>query len=57
MEFYIGRYYWEHTDDHWGFEGKIQEVRVYNHALTSQEVQYLYSVSERGLYTSDMWAL
>ena len=53
QEFYIGRYYWEHADDHWGFEGRIQEVRVYDHALTKQEVQYLYQVGSRGLHVSD----
>lgn len=53
QEFYIGRYYWEHSDDHWGFEGRIQNVRLYNHALTKQEVQYLYQVGSRGLHTSD----
>lgn len=30
------------------FSGQLQEVRVYNHALTRQEVQYLYTVSKRG---------
>ena len=34
------------------FNGKIQEVRMYNHALTRQEVQYLYSVKSRGLHVS-----
>jgi hypothetical protein len=34
------------------FEGKISEVRVYNHALTPAEVQYLYNVSKRGRQVS-----
>jgi hypothetical protein len=50
--FNIGRYYWIHADDHWGFEGRIAEVRVYNHALTPAEVQYLYNVSKRGRQVS-----
>ncbi|WP_414838331.1 LamG domain-containing protein [Candidatus Nanosalina sp. VS9-1] len=29
------------------------EIRVYDHALTPQEVQYLYQVGKRGLHTSD----
>ena len=40
-----------------GINGKIQDVRVYNHALTKSEIQYLYSVSERGLHTSDSRSL
>lgn len=34
------------------FDGRIDEVRIYDHALTPQEVQYLYSVSQRGDYVS-----
>jgi hypothetical protein len=30
------------------FDGKISEVRVYNHALTPAEIQYLYQVGKRG---------
>jgi hypothetical protein len=30
------------------FPGKISGVRLYNHALTSAEVQYLYTTSQRG---------
>ena len=37
--------------------GKLQHFRIYNHALTAQEVQYLYSVSSRGLHTSDKRSL
>lgn len=36
-----------------GIDGKIQDVRVYNHDLTEQEISYLHSVSERGLHVSD----
>ncbi|WP_414837421.1 LamG domain-containing protein [Candidatus Nanosalina sp. VS9-1] len=47
----IGRY-----DDYGSnnnfFSGKIQHVRIYDHALTPQEVQYLYSVGKRGLHVS-----
>ncbi|WP_414837350.1 LamG domain-containing protein [Candidatus Nanosalina sp. VS9-1] len=33
--------------------GKIQHVRIYDHALTPQEVQYMYSVGKnRGLHIS-----
>ena len=34
------------------FAGSISEVRIYNHALTQQEVHYLYQVGKRGLHTS-----
>lgn len=34
-------------------DGKIAEARIYDHALTRQEVHYLYSVGERGLHVSD----
>lgn len=33
--------------------GKLQHFRIYNHALTQQEIQYLYQVGSRGLHTSD----
>ena len=32
--------------------GKLQHFRIYDHALTKQEVQYLYQVGNRGLHTS-----
>jgi hypothetical protein len=32
--------------------GRMQEVRVYNHALTPREVQYLYTASKRGRQVS-----
>lgn len=31
----------------------LAHCRIYNHALTQQEVQYLYQVGSRGLHTSD----
>ena len=31
------------------FNGKISEVRIYDRPLTKSEIQYLYSVGERGL--------
>jgi hypothetical protein len=34
------------------FDGSISEVRLYNRALTSSEIQYLYEVSQRGRYVS-----
>jgi hypothetical protein len=37
--------------DAW-ISGFISEVRIYNHALTPQEVQYLYSVGQRGRQVS-----
>lgn len=30
------------------FDGKLSDVRIYDHALTFQEIQYLYSVVKRG---------
>jgi hypothetical protein len=30
------------------FDGRISEVRIYNHALTPREVQYLHQVGKRG---------
>lgn len=30
------------------FNGSICEVRIYDHSLTAQEVQYLYQVSQKG---------
>jgi hypothetical protein len=30
------------------YDGRIADVRVYNHALTASEVQYLYQVAQRG---------
>ena len=35
------------------FEGNIQHVRIYDHALTQQEINYLYQVGSRGIHTSD----
>lgn len=51
-DFNIGRYYWIHADDHWGYEGKISEVRIYDRPLTPSEIQYLYNVGNRGLQTT-----
>lgn len=34
------------------WEGRMQEARLYNHALTASEVQYLYEVSNRGRLVS-----
>jgi hypothetical protein len=34
------------------FDGRLSEVRIYNHALTAAEVQYLYNVSKRGRQVS-----
>lgn len=39
------------------YSGKIQEVRIYNHVLSPQEINYLYSVGKRGLHTSDKRSL
>jgi hypothetical protein len=39
-------------DHSYDFTGKISEVRLYNHALTPAEVQYLYDVSKRGRQVS-----
>lgn len=33
--------------------GKISEARIYDHVLTKQEINYLYSVGKRGLHVSD----
>ena len=33
--------------------GKICQARLYDHALTQQEVQYLYQVGKRGLHVSN----
>lgn len=33
-------------------EGEIAEVRIYGHALSASEVQYLYSVAKKGTYVS-----
>ena len=38
-------------------DGKIQDVRIYNHALSPQEISNLYSVGKRGLHTSDKRSL
>lgn len=35
-------------------DGLIDEVRVYDHALTPQEVQYLYEVTQRASYTTSV---
>lgn len=32
----------------YGMTGKIQEARLYNHALEQREIRYLYSVGRRG---------
>ena len=37
--------------------GKISEARIYSHALTKSEIQYLHSVGKRGLHTSDRRSL
>ena len=34
------------------FDGRLSDLRIYDHALTQSEVQYLYQVGKRGLYTS-----
>ncbi|QGA80300.1 LamG domain-containing protein [Candidatus Nanohalobium constans] len=34
------------------FKGSVSEVRIYNHVLTPQEIQYLYTVSQRGRHVS-----
>ena len=44
----IGRY----QGGGYNFQGKIQEVRLYNRPLTDSEVQYLYNVGKRGLHTT-----
>ncbi len=43
----IGHY---ERDNH--FSGSISEIRTYNRALTQSEIQYLYSVSQRGLHNT-----
>lgn len=35
------------------FDGRIADVRVYDHALTPSEVQYLYQVAQRGRLVTD----
>ena len=45
---YIGKWY---TDSQY-FDGRISENRIYNHALTKQEIQYLYSVGKNGKHVS-----
>jgi hypothetical protein len=37
---YIGRY---EGDDRWYFKGKIDDIRIYNRALTEIEIQNLYN--------------
>jgi hypothetical protein len=37
------------------FDGRITDVRIYDHALTPAEVQYLYEVSRRGRFVSSKW--
>jgi hypothetical protein len=39
-----------HTSTYW--KGKMSELRVYNHALTPSEIQYLYQVSQQGQLVS-----
>lgn len=34
------------------WKGKVSEVRIYDRPLTKSEIQYLYSVGERGLQTT-----
>jgi hypothetical protein len=34
-------------------DGRIADVRIYNHALTPSEVQYLYEVAKRGKMITD----
>jgi hypothetical protein len=45
----ISRSGW-HDGDY--YSGKVSEVRIYDHALTPREVQYLYNVSKRGRQVS-----
>jgi len=49
QNYYIGKN--RTVNDHY-WNGKIQHVRIYNHALTKQEINYLYQVGKRGLHTS-----
>lgn len=42
--FEIGRYRWDDQGDTYYEPQKANDVRIYNHALTAQEVQYLYGV-------------
>jgi hypothetical protein len=39
------------------FDGRIADVRVYDHALTPAEVQYLYSVGQRATAVSEVRSL
>jgi hypothetical protein len=39
------------------FDGQISNVRLYNHALTPHEIQYLYEVSQTGQMTSSVKTL
>lgn len=43
---------WKPQYSDW-LSASLNEVRIYNHALTKQEVHYLYQVGSRGLHTSD----
>lgn len=42
---------------HDGWDGKIQHVRLYDHSLNQQEINYIYSVGKRGLHVSDKRSL
>lgn len=42
----------QNSNNGWQLDGTISEVRVYNHALTPREIQYLYTVSQRGRHVS-----
>lgn len=44
-------------DPSFAFDGEIADFRIYGHALTQQEIQYLYSVGSRGLHVSDRRSL
>jgi len=50
--FEIGRYKWEDSGSTYYFSGKIAQARIYNRPLTHSEVQYLYSVGQRGYHTT-----
>lgn len=38
---------WKRQDNRY-WTGRLADVRVYDHALTQQEIQYLYNVAKRG---------
>lgn len=58
----VGGFYTNGTQDHIGslddgsyhnWNGKLAQIRIYNHALSASEVQYLYSVGKRGTFVSN----